>query len=54
MAHRLSPQAELDLDEIWYYIATRAFIILYQVENDHVEILHVARGDRDLPALLNR
>ena len=22
MAHRLSPQAESDLDDIWYYIAT--------------------------------
>jgi toxin ParE1/3/4 len=24
MAHRLSPEAEADLDEIWYYIATHS------------------------------
>ena len=24
MAHRLSPQAELDLDDIWYYIAKQS------------------------------
>jgi hypothetical protein len=24
MAHRLAPQVEIELDEIWYYIARRA------------------------------
>lgn len=24
MAHRLSPEAEIDLEDIWYYIATKS------------------------------
>lgn len=26
MAHRLAPEAEADLDELWYYVATDASV----------------------------
>lgn len=26
MAHRLSPEAEVDLDELWYYVASNASV----------------------------
>ena len=26
MAHRLAPEAEVDLDELWYYVATNASV----------------------------
>ena len=95
MAHRLSAEAEADLDELWYYVArngsieaadrlveslttrfvllgtrphagrrrddlrpsVRAFpvgeyIVLYRVDGDDVLIQGVARGNRELEALL--
>ena len=96
MAHRLAPEAEADLDELWYYVATNAsveiadrlveaitsrffilamypeagrrrdhdlrpsvrtfpvgeYLIAYRVEAEHVRILRVVRGSRDIEALL--
>ena len=26
MVHRLSPEAEVDLDELWYYVASNASV----------------------------
>jgi hypothetical protein len=39
MAHRLAPEAESDLDELWYY-------------GEDVLIQRVVRGSRDLEALV--
>ncbi len=97
MAHRLAPEAEAELDEIWYYLAKESYsidiadrvidsitdrffllatnphigrrrdedlrpglrsfpvgeyIIIYQVDDEDVLILHVIRGNRDMEALL--
>ncbi len=97
MAHRLAPEAETELDDIWYYLAKESYsidiadrvidsitdrffllatnphigrrrdedlrpglrsfpvgeyIIIYQVDDEDVLILHVIRGNRDMEALL--
>src|ERR1700691_2442638 len=97
MAHRLAPEAETELGNIWYYVARESgsieiadrlidsiterfyllachphigrrrdedlrpglrsfpvgqYVIIYRVEKQHVLILHIFRGSRDLEALL--
>ncbi len=99
MAHRLAPEAETDLDDIWYYVARQSgsievadrlidaivdrflllatnphlgrrrdddlrpglrsfpvgeYIIIYRIEGQDTLILHVTRGNRDLPSLFDR
>ncbi len=98
MAHKVAPQAETELDDLWYYVAKERgsieiadrlidsiaerflllsrnprigrrrdeelrpglrsfpvgeYIILYRIEAEDVLILHVARGSRNLDALLD-
>ena len=37
MAHRVSPQAEADLDDIWYHVATQSGIV--EVANRFIDSL---------------
>jgi toxin ParE1/3/4 len=95
MAHRLSPEAESDLDELWHYVASNGsveladrlvdslttrffllgrypragrrrddlrpgirsfpvgeYLVFYRLDGEDVLIQRVARGSRDLEALL--
>jgi toxin ParE1/3/4 len=98
MAHRVAPEAEAELDNIWYYVAKESgsieiadrlidsitgrfyllarhphmgrrredlrpdlrsfavgeYVIIYRIEKQHVLILHILRGSRDLKRLLRQ
>ena len=98
MVHRLAPEAELELDDIWYRAASGSgsveianqltdaithrlfmlatyphvgrprdddlrpglrsfpvgeYVIIYRIAGEDVFILHIARGSRDIQALLH-
>jgi toxin ParE1/3/4 len=98
MAHRLSEEAEDELDHIWYYVAKQSgsieiadrlidsvtecfwmlaryphvgrrrdhdlrpglrsfpvgeYVIIYRAEGEDVLILHVVRGSRNIPSMLD-
>ncbi len=52
-AYIIGADADLDLDEIWEYIAADD-IILYRAERRPIEIVAVTQGSRDIPAFLWR
>jgi toxin ParE1/3/4 len=99
MAHRVAPEAESELDNIWYYVAKESgsievadrlidsiterfyllawhphigrrrdedlrpglrsfpvgeYVIIYRVEEQDVQILHVFRGSRNIEGLLRQ
>jgi hypothetical protein len=58
MSFCLLPEAEADLDDIWFYVARASGSIeianrLIRVEAADALILHVMRGSRDIEGLLN-
>jgi toxin ParE1/3/4 len=99
MAHRVAPEAESELDNIWYYVAKESgsievadrlidsiterfyllawhphigrrrdedlrpglrsfpvgeYVIIYRLEEQDVQILHVFRGSRNIEGLLRQ
>jgi len=50
MNFRFAPQAESDLDEIWYFLS-QLKAATYRVDGDDVLVLRVLRGSRDIEAL---
>jgi plasmid stabilization system protein ParE len=56
VAHRVAPEAEVELDDIWFYIAgaSGSFEIADRfIDREDVLILHVVRGSRDMEALFD-
>ena len=44
MAHRLSPEAEADLDELWYYVATNGSVDVADRLTDSITTRFVLLG----------